>query len=105
MSDYRDRQDAIREEMEREADILRGLGTHMSAADMAAYGRRLDEAALPSREEMDAYYAEEAERSRAEYEEIMAAEWAAMTRRERLEWRVRRVVYWLLDLPRRARRR
>lgn len=72
----------VREELARAADTARGLGTELGVEDMRYYGRRMDEAALPTRGEMEAYYAEEAERMRESYADILAAdkaEWDAMT--------------------------
>jgi hypothetical protein len=66
----RDRQEDIREEMARAEDTMRGLGTHLSLDDMRCYGERMQEAALPTRAEMEAYYAEESERMRQEFAEI-----------------------------------
>lgn len=65
----RDRQENVREEMHRAADTMRGLGSNLSLDDMRYYGERMQEAALPTRAEMEAYYAEEAERMREAYGE------------------------------------
>lgn len=68
----------IRDRMARDADTARGLGTSLGLDDMRHHSRMLDEAAIPSRAEMESYYAEEAARMREEYADILEA--------ERLEW-------------------
>lgn len=69
-----ERVEAIREQMNRDADIMRGLGGHLSAADMASYGERMDYAMLPSEDEMREYYEDQARRDREAYEAMEGGE-------------------------------
>lgn len=64
-----ERQAQIRERMERAADLARGLGTTLSLEDVQFYSRAMDEAALPTRQEMEDYYAEEARQMREMFPE------------------------------------
>jgi hypothetical protein len=67
----RETREDIREEMARAADTARGLGTELGLADMQYYGRRMDEAALPTAAEMESYYAEEARLMREAYADYL----------------------------------